>query len=129
MRWLWPILLISCARPVPAVQLRELEVTEAGLTDTLHFGTLKQGETAVQRIRLRNAMRRPMIVLRDEATCGCVSVVYGQKPVAVGECLEVEVRLDARALQGWQLKLLRLQIDGATDPVRMVVEATVEEEY
>lgn len=93
--------------------------------DTVRFGMLRDGEIGVRRLLLRNDSSEPLVVVRHEVTCGCVSVEYDRKPLAAGETMPLAIRFDARGAEGWQMKLLRLYIAGKEEPYRVFVEADV----
>jgi len=98
----------------------------AGGADTLRFGRLSEGETAVQRLSLRNDADRPMVVVGHETTCGCVTVEYDRRPVMPGESLPVTFTFDSRGEYGWQMKPVTLRLGSGAVPFRIYVEAEVE---
>lgn len=109
---------------------RILSVTDSllacGGTDTVRLGRLHEGEQARVQLLLRNETARSQVVLQHELTCGCIALEYDRKPVKPGEALAVQVDFDTRGLYGWQLKLFRLRLSGAREPLRIYVDAEVE---
>lgn len=98
----------------------------AGGADTLRFGRLHEGMIAQRRLRFENRTARPVVLLRHEANCGCVSLQYEPRPFAPGETCDVTLQFDARGEWGWQMKLLRLHLSGAAAPLKLFVEADIE---
>lgn len=98
----------------------------AGGSDTVRFGHLHEGETAVLRLRLRNDTRRPLLVLGHERSCGCTLLEYENRPIPPDSTLPLTLRFDARGTYGWQLKLVTIRFSGAAEPLRLLVEADVD---
>lgn len=108
---------------------RIIELTDrmfaAGGTDTMRFGRLRSGETAVIGFRLVNATDRPAVVAGYDVNCGCVALEYDARPIAPDEARQMTLTFDSRGQWGWQLKVLELRLAGAAHPLRLVVEAEV----
>ncbi|MDE5637701.1 MAG: DUF1573 domain-containing protein [Alistipes sp.] len=98
----------------------------SGGTDTVRFGRLHQGETALRQLSLRNDGTEPTIVVGHETTCGCVALEYERRPVKPGESLPVRMTFDSRGEYGWQMKLLTLRLGAKALPLKIYVEAEVE---
>lgn len=115
--------------PVPVGKI--VAITDAMLAqggcDTLHVGRLYSGEQALVHFRLQNATPHPVVVLGHKLTCGCIHLSYENKPLIPREELPVEMRFDSRGLDGWQLKLFRLNLHDAQAPLKIYVEAEVEQ--
>ena len=97
-----------------------------GGSDTLRLGTLHSGEQARVVLNLCNQTPRPMVLLGEELTCGCIRLGYENKPVATSEFMPLTVDFDSRGLYGWQLKLFSLHLHGAKAPLKIYVEAALE---
>lgn len=123
---------ISCtekrAAGAPAGQVIVLtdSTLTAGGVDTVRFGRLHEGETALRQLSLRNDGTEPTVVVGHETTCGCVTLEYERRPVRPGESLPVRMTFDSRGEYGWQMKLLTLRLGAKALPLRIYVEAEVE---
>ena len=95
-------------------------------TDTLRLGRMQRGEQLSFRFHLQNQTEKPQVILGHEITCGCIDLLYENKPIMPMQYHPVEMRFDSRGLNGWQLKLFRLQLLGAETPFTLFVEAEVE---
>lgn len=98
----------------------------AGGADTVRFGRLREGETALRQLSLRNDGSEPTVVVGHETTCGCVALEYERRPVKPGESLPVRMTFDSRGEYGWQMKLLTLRLGAKALPLKIYVEAEVE---
>ncbi len=98
----------------------------AGGSDTIRFGRLHAGETAVLRFGLKNDTPRTVVITSYTRTCGCTTLKFDQRPIAPGATARLELTFDSRGEQGWQLKLLDIALAGAARPLRLFVEADVE---
>ncbi len=99
---------------------------EAGGSDTVRFGRMHEGETAVLSLRLHNTTQRPLLLTSYRRTCGCIELTYDDQPVMPDAMLPLTLRFDTRGEWGWQLKLVTLRLSGAEAPFRLYVEADVE---
>lgn len=125
---------VSCGQR-PSVQPRcssvqVIAVTDSvlrhGGADTLRFGRLHSGETAVRRFVLSNRRDVPMVIVRHETTCRCSSFDYTRRPVMAGDSTEVTCTFDSSGEYGWQFKLVKLWLSEAEEPLRIFIEAEVE---
>lgn len=96
-----------------------------GLTDTVRFGRLGEGEIAVRRLTMRNESSRPVVFVGEDVSCGCVSLEYDRRPVMPGGTVVVAVTFDSRGEYGWQMKRVLLR-PGDAAPLKLYVEAEVE---
>lgn len=123
---------VSCAgkrtAEAPAGQVIVLtdSTLASGGADTVRFGRLHEGETALRLLSLRNDGTEPTVVVGHETTCGCVALEYERRPVKPGESLPVRMTFDSRGEYGWQMKLLTLRLGAKALPLRIYVEAEVE---
>ena len=101
-------------------------ILDTGGTDTVRFGRLHSGETAVLRLWLANEAVRPVAVTKYERSCGCTTFKYVNQPIKPGEAQQVTLTFDTRGERGWQLKTLDITLAGARKPLRLFVEAEVE---
>ncbi len=98
----------------------------AGITDTLHFGRMREGEIAVKSISVRNATSEPLVILRHETTCHCATITYSKQPLMPGGQSDIRIEFDSRGAHGWQMKLANFYIAGAEHPLRIFIEAEIE---
>lgn len=101
-------------------------ILDTGGTDTVRFGRLHSGETAVLRLWLANDAVRPVAVTKYERSCGCTTLEYVNQPIKPGEAQQVTLTFDTRGERGLQLKTLDITFAGARKPLRLFVEAEVE---
>lgn len=101
-------------------------VLRTGGTDTVRFGHLHAGETAVKQLRLRNGSTQPLAILSIERTCGCTQLEVDSQPLIPGAQRAVTLSFDSRGLRGWQFKLVEIRFAQAAAPFRLYVEAEVE---
>ncbi|MDE5706874.1 MAG: DUF1573 domain-containing protein [Alistipes sp.] len=108
----------------------ELRLTDSalrcGISDTLRFGRLYEGESGVRRIRLQNASSQTIVLTHHELSCQCVAPVYERRPLRPDNSMPLEVRFDTRGERGWQMKLLKLYTSESQQPIRLFIEAEVE---
>lgn len=109
---------------------RSMTVTPAvmqhGTADTLRFGRMHQGETAVKSLRVENGCDRPIVALRHTTSCGCVTIGYNRRPIAPGASEIVRFEFDSRGEYGWQMKLVELYLADSDRPLKFYIEAEVE---
>lgn len=101
-------------------------VLRTGGTDTVRFGHLHSGETAVKGLRLHNETAQPLAILSVERTCGCTELDVDFQPLLPGTERAATLAFDSRGLRGWQFKLLEIRFAQAAAPFRLYVEADVE---
>lgn len=102
------------------------QILQLGGADTVRFGHLFEGETAVLPLVLVNRSAQPIVILRVERSCGCTTLNYENQPIKVAEERGATLSFDASGTRGWQFKLLKLYLAGATEPLKLYVEAEVE---
>ncbi len=97
-----------------------------GLCDTLRFGRMRRGETAVKSLRVENGGQAPMVLLRHTTSCGCVRLDYDRRPVAPEAATEIRCEFDSHGQYGWQMKLIEFYFADSARPLKLYVEAEVE---
>lgn len=102
------------------------DVLENGAADTLRFGRMHQGETAVKSLRLENGCDKPIVPLRHVTSCGCVTVGYDRRPISPEASEPIRFEFDSRGEYGWQMKLVELYFADSDSPLKFYVEAEVE---
>ena len=132
------LLLLSACRPRTAARRDSADETwqgpivaitdsllDAGGSDTVRFGQLRSGESAVQRLRIVNRAQRTTAIASYDRSCGCTTLEFDPQPLAPGAGRQVEVIFDSRGESGWQFKRLDIRLAGAQAPLRLFVEADV----
>lgn len=94
--------------------------------DTVRFGRLHAGETALRRLWIANGCSRPIVLTDCIRSCGCTTLEFDRQPIAPGEAQQATLYFDSRGEQGWQLKTLDLQAAGCSAGLRLWIEAEVE---
>ena len=122
---------VACSAPRTVEHRGQLiEITDSTLhfgttPDTLRFGRLHSGEIAVKRITLHNSTDEPVVILRHETTCHCASFEYGHRPILPDTSADIECTFDSRGTEGWQMKLVKIYLSGASYPLTVFIEANV----
>lgn len=99
---------------------------QLGGADTVRFGHLFEGETAVLPLVLVNRSAQPIVILRVERSCGCTTLDYENQPIKVDEERSATLSFNASGTHGWQFKILKLHLAGAAEPLKLYIEADVE---
>lgn len=102
------------------------EALQEGICDTLRFGRMRRGETAVKSLRAVNGGKAPMVLLRHVTSCGCIALEYDRRPTAPEASTEIRCEFDSHGQQGWQMKLVEFYFADSARPLKLYVEAEVE---
>lgn len=127
------LLTLSCAqqsaetRPTASQTITLTDsLLQCGVSDTLRFGHLYAGETAVKSFVLRNETSSPIVILDTETNCRCTTFDYTRRPVLAGSETVITASFDSRGEWGWQFKLVKFILSGTGVPMRIYIEAEVE---
>lgn len=101
-------------------------ILQEGVSDTLHFGKMRQGEIIKKQLRITNDDTTPMIILRHITSCGCTTVNYERKPIASGESTIIDFEFNSRGEVGWQMKLMEFYFAEKDTPLKIYIEAEIE---
>ena len=74
----------------------------------------------------RNAGSDPIVLVREETTCGCTRLEYDARPILPGDTLRMAVLFDTSGQRGWQFKVVRLYFSSGARPLRLYIDAEVE---
>jgi len=114
----------------PTIKIQTVDIStkglESGITDTLRFGVMRQGEQVIKDLRLQNVGEKSMVLLRHVTSCGCVNIEYERKPIASKQSCDVHFTYDSRGQSGWQMKLLEFYFADTANPLKIYIEAEVE---
>lgn len=97
-----------------------------GGSDTIRLGRLHEGEILAYPLAFRNASQRATFLREVERTCGCTTLELSREPIAPESSRAATLYFDSRGEWGWQLKLLKLHLEGGTEPLKLWVEAEIE---
>ena len=90
------------------------------------MGRMRQGEIIAQTIRLHNHCPKPMVILRQSASCGCTTATYSRKPIAPGASCDITIEFDSQGQSGWQMKLIEFYMAEKVTPLKIYIDAEVE---
>lgn len=114
------------SRPAGPELLLTDSALRCGISDTLRFGHMHEGEAGMRRIGLRNASSQTIVLTHHELSCHCIDPIYERRPLRTGESTSIEIRFDTRGERGWQMKLLKLYTSESQQPIRLFIEAEVD---
>lgn len=97
-----------------------------GGSDTIRLGRLHEGEILAYPLAFRNASQQITFLREVERTCGCTTLELSREPMAPETSRAATLYFDSRGEWGWQLKLLKLYLEGGTEPLKLWVEAEIE---
>jgi hypothetical protein len=93
--------------------------------DSLHFGTIAQGEKVRKTYVFENTGEAPLLIARVETSCGCTAMRdWPKTPISPGESAEIEVEFDSHNRSGFQRKTITVMAN--TVPSKNVVLLTGE---
>ena len=115
----------TIATNIQTVAITDTNIKE-GLSDTLHFGKMRQGEIIRKQLRIQNEGNNPIVILRHVTSCGCTTVNYDRRPIAVGEGATIDFEFNSRGEIGWQMKLMEFYFAEKDTPLKIYIEAEVE---
>lgn len=99
---------------------------EAGGSDTVRFGRLHSGETAILSLWLANETEHPIVLTDYRRSCGCTALEFTAQPIAPDHARQLPLTFDSRGEWGWQLKTIDLVFAESACGFRLFVEAEVE---
>jgi hypothetical protein len=94
--------------------------------DTVAFGRLREGESVVREVMVRNAGDKAMVITRVDLSCGCVDADYPKQPVMPGEQAPMTLTLDTRDLGGWVFKTVKVHTSLSTQSYLLCLTAEIE---
>ena len=115
----------TIATNIQTVAINDANIKE-GLSDTLHFGKMRQGEIIRKQLRIQNEGNNPIVILRHVTSCGCTTVNYDRRPIAVEEGTTIDFEFNSRGEIGWQMKLMEFYFAEKDTPLKIYIEAEVE---
>lgn len=137
--WLWAttlaaVILCGCGANTPQktthIADREIILTEeafeAGISDTLQLGRMRQGEIIAKTIRLHNGSGKPVVIIREATSCGCTTAQYLRQPIAPSSSCDIAIEFDSQGQLGWQMKLMEFYFAEKATPLKIYIDAEVE---
>ena len=106
------------------VRIKEVAPTSEAECDTVNFGHIAMGETPFYEFAFR-ATGTPLTIISCESECGCVTVDYPHKPIAVGEVGVCRVEFHSAGQFGHRNYNLRFHLEPMAD-YTLHVKAVVE---
>lgn len=91
-----------------------------------NFGTIKQGETIKTKFKFKNTGKKPLVVKKTEASCGCTQPGYPFIPIDVGEEGYISVNYDSKGKEGHQKPMLTVYTNGDPAVYLLYLEGIVE---
>lgn len=126
-------LLVGCTQPTPKPQSeggQPIVITSEALvkggSDTIRLGRMHEGEILAYALQLVNQSPNHTLLRDYERTCGCTTLEVDKVPIAPQESLPATLYFDSRGEWGWQLKLIRLDLEGSQAPFNVWIEAEIE---
>jgi hypothetical protein len=95
--------------------------------DTLvhDFGTIIEGERVVCYFEYQNGGDAALLINSVEATCGCTTPNWSNKPLSPGASERLEIIFDASGRSGEQRKVVTVRTNANNPEVRLSIRAHV----
>ena len=93
-----------------------------------NFGKLKAGEIATYAFQFKNIGTVPLVISKADTDCGCVQVVFPEKPVAIGASAYLDVTFNSSGEVGKQLKTITI-VANTEKPMQFYITADVKNEW
>ncbi len=105
----------------------KMYVTTASYSETtFDFGKIKETDTAVHKIFIKNTGKVPLFIYKAIGSCECVRAFCSKEPINPGGEQEITLVFLAKGRKGKQQR--SVMIDTNTDPSEMVIKITGEVE-
>jgi hypothetical protein len=105
----------------------QMYITTASYSETsFDFGKVKETDTVVHKIMIKNTGKAPLLIYKAIGSCECVRAFCSQDPIPPGAESEITVVFLAKGRKGKQQR--SVMIDTNTDPPEMVISVTGEVE-
>lgn len=96
-------------------------------TTTRDLGTLKYGDVAGAKFKIKNTGDGPITISDIEKGCACTEVKYESSPIAGGSERTIEVIFDSKGLSGYQYKTIAVILEGCdAKRVKLAITANIE---
>lgn len=101
----------------------EMYITTATYSaTTIDFGKIKETDTVVHKIFIKNTGKDPLFIYKAIGSCECVRAFCTQDPIAPGAESEITIVFIGKGRKGKQQR--SVMIDTNTEPAEMVISVT-----
>ena len=105
----------------------KMYITTASYSQTsLDFGKIKENDTVVHKITIKNTGKDPLFIYKGIGSCECVRPFFSKDPIAPGDESEITIVFLGKGRKGKQQRTV--MFDTNTDPAEMVITVTGEVE-
>jgi hypothetical protein len=105
----------------------KMYITTASYSETsFDFGKVKETDTVVHKIMVKNTGKEPLFIFKAIGSCECVRAFFSRDPIAPKAESEITVVFLAKGRKGKQQR--SVMIDTNTEPAEMVIAVTGEVE-
>ena len=105
----------------------KMYITTASYSETsFDFGKVKETDTVVHKIMVKNTGKEPLFIFKAIGSCECVRAFFSRDPIAPKAEAEITVVFLGKGRKGKQRR--SVMIDTNTEPAEMVIVVTGEVE-
>jgi len=91
------------------------------------LGTLKYGDIAGTKFKIKNIGDRPITISKIDKGCACTEVKYDKGPIDGNSERVIEVIFDSSGLSGYQYKTITAMLEGCeTKRIKLAITANIE---
>lgn len=84
-------------------------LTSISVDKKIHdFGEITRGEIVVCSFKIENKGKKPLLIKKIEASCGCANFNWNKKPIPPGGSTKLEVEFNSSARYGKQYKVISI---------------------
>ena len=84
-----------------------------------NFGYVKRGKLVTCLYEITNTGDQPLLLKSAEVSCSCTEVEFSKQPVLPGQKTTVIVRFDTKTVYGRQDRVVALESNAKTNPVKL----------
>lgn len=106
-------------------RLQSIDLTDTLKVDTIDFGRVRSGEVLVRSLALKNSSERPVLLITNETSCGCLEMEYPKEPIKGGEAVEAKMTFFSSGYNYFAPRSFTLVTTASSK--RLVVTATIEQ--
>lgn len=94
-------------------------------TDTMNFGTVKEGTTVEKDFVFTNTGKSPLIITGAVGSCNCTIPKYPQEPIAPGKTGVIHVTFNSNGKMGVQDKIATISSNNRDGNIVLHLKGTV----
>ena len=99
----------------------KMYMTTASYSQTsIDFGTVRETDTIVRKITVKNTGKEPLFIFKAIGSCECVRAFFSRDPIAPKAEAEITIVFLGKGRKGKQQR--SVMIDTNTEPAEMVIE-------